>query len=76
MSQKVKSTFEVLVGIIFIFGYLWLIYPLYYQWVKVLFPIPIILFFIYSNYKKSLKDLGLDWTTGIPLSKYCLFLHQ
>ncbi len=60
MSQRIKSTVEVLVGIIFIFGYLWLISPLYHQWVKVFSAIPIFLFFIYSNYinKKSLKDLG------------------
>jgi hypothetical protein len=72
MSHKVKSTLEVLVGIIFIFGYLWLIYPLYYQWVKVLFPIPIILFFIYSNYKKSLKDLGFRLDNWYPSFKILL----
>ncbi len=61
MSQRIKSTLEILVGIILVFGYFWLILPLYYQSVKVLSAIPIYLFFIYSNYrnKKTLKDLGL-----------------
>jgi len=60
MSQKIKSTFEVLIGLIFVFGYLWLILPLYYQWVRILCAIPILLFFVYSNHmnKGSLKDLG------------------
>ncbi len=60
MSQKIKSTFEVLIGLIFTFGYLWLIFPLYHQWVKVLSAVPIVLFLIYSHYvhKESLKDLG------------------
>ncbi len=60
MSQKIKSTFEVLIGLIFTFGYLWLIFPLYHQWVKALSAVPIVLFLIYSHYvhKESLKDLG------------------
>ncbi|MCX5850401.1 MAG: CPBP family intramembrane metalloprotease [Deltaproteobacteria bacterium] len=60
MSQKIKSSLEVLAGIIFIFGYLWLIYPLHSQWIKVFSAIPILLFLIYSDFnnKKSFKDLG------------------
>ena len=65
MSQKIKSTFEVLIGLILVFGYIWLILPLYYQWVKILCTIPILLFFIYSNHfnKESFKDLGFRMDT-------------
>jgi len=60
MSQRIKSSLEVLTGIIFIFGYLWLIYPLHSQWVKVFSAIPILIFLIYSDVinKKSFKDIG------------------
>ena len=64
MSQKIKSLLEALTGIILIFGYLWLISPLNSQWVKVISAIPILLFFIYSdfiskkNFKKSFEDIG------------------
>ncbi len=60
MSQKTKSSLEVLTGLIFIIGYLWLIYPLHSQWVKIVSAIPILLFFIYLEFinKKSLKDIG------------------
>ena len=60
MSPKIKSSLEVLTGIIFILGYLWLIYPLHSQWVKVFSAIPILLFFIYSEftYKKNFEDIG------------------
>jgi hypothetical protein len=65
MSQKIKSTVEVLIGLIFIFGYIWLVLPLYYQWVKIFCAIPVFLFFIYSNYrnKGSLKELGFRLDT-------------
>jgi hypothetical protein len=60
MSQKIKSSLEVLTGIIFIFGYLWLISPLHSQWVQVFSAIPILIFFIYSAFinKKSFEDIG------------------
>jgi len=64
MSKKIKSSLEALIGIIFIFGYLWLIYPLHSQLVKVLSAIPIILFLIYSDFinkksfKKNFEDIG------------------
>src|SRR5271157_5775043 len=64
MSQKIKSSLEILTGIIFIFGYLWLIYPLNSQWVKVICAIPIPLFFIYldfinkKSFKKNFEDIG------------------
>jgi membrane protease YdiL (CAAX protease family) len=70
MSQKFKSIFEVLIGLILVFGYLWLILPLYYYWIKILCATPIVLFFIYSNYKRSLKDLGLrldDWYSSFKV---------
>ena len=61
MSQKIKSLLEVSIGIIFVFGYLWLITPLHSLWVQVLSAIPIILFFIYSDFidRKSFQDIGL-----------------
>ena len=62
MPRKIKSSLEVLAGIIFIFGYLWLIAPLHFrwEWVKVPWLIVILLFFIYSEftYKKNFKDIG------------------
>jgi hypothetical protein len=60
MSQKIKSSLEVLTGIIFIFGYLWFISPLHSQWVQVFSAIPILIFFIYSDFinKKSFEDIG------------------
>ena len=74
MSQRIKSTFEVLVGIIFMFGYFWLILPLYYEWVKVVSAIPILLFFIYSNYinKETPKDLGFRLDNWYESSKILL----
>lgn len=68
MSIKIKSSIEVTIGIIFIFGYLWLIHPLYSQWVKIFCAIPILLFFVCSNFisinknfkisRKSFKENG------------------
>ena len=60
MSQRIKSSLEVLTGIILIFGYLWLIYPSHSRWVQGLSAIPILLFLLYSDFKtqKSFKDIG------------------
>jgi len=72
MSQKIKSLLEALTGIIFIFGYIWLISPLDSQWVKVISAIPILLFFIYSDFinKKSFKDIGFrldNWYSSFKI---------
>jgi hypothetical protein len=63
MSQRIKSLLEVLTGIIFIFGYLWLIYPLHSQWIQVLSVIAILLFFFYSDFikKRHFKEIGFRW---------------
>jgi len=64
MSHKTKSLLELLTGIILVFGYLWLIYPLHSRWVQVIFLIPILVFFIYSDFinkrsfKENIKDIG------------------
>lgn len=62
MPQKIKPLLEVLAGIIFIFGYVWLIIPLHSQWVKIFSVIPILLFLIYSDFsnKESLENIGLS----------------
>ncbi|MCP3874532.1 MAG: CPBP family intramembrane metalloprotease [Desulfobacteraceae bacterium] len=59
MSIKIKSSIEVTIGIVFIFGYLWLIHPLYSQWVKVFCAIPILLFFVCSNFLDSKKNFKI-----------------
>jgi len=67
MSIRIKSSLEALTGIILIFGYLWLIYPLDYKWLKYYSLIPIILFIIYcdfinkKSFKQNLEDLGFRW---------------
>lgn len=61
MSDKIRSSIEVFLGLILVFGYLWLIYPLYSLWIKVLGIIPVLLFFVYADFVKhrNLKDMGL-----------------
>jgi membrane protease YdiL (CAAX protease family) len=62
MPQKIKSSLEIFAGLVFVFGYLWIICPVHSLWVQVLFAIPVFLFFIYSDFirgKSSFQDLGL-----------------
>ena len=79
MSIKIKSSLEVTIGLIFIFGYLWLIHPLFSQWTKVFCAIPIFLFFVCSNFinkkkfeinKKSFKENGFrldNWYSSFKI---------
>ena len=74
MSKKIKPLIEVLLGIIFVFGYLWLVSPLHSLKVKILFFIPIILFFIYSDFidRKSFQDIGFSLKSWRGSSKILL----
>jgi hypothetical protein len=75
MSIKIKSSLEALTGIILIFGYVWLIIPLNYQWMRVLSAVPIVLFIIYSDFinkksfKQNLEDIGFRWDNWRGSSK-------
>jgi membrane protease YdiL (CAAX protease family) len=72
MSPRIKSSIEVFIGVALIFCYLWLITPLYSQWVKIFFAIPVFLFLIYSNYsnQESLGDIGFglkNWNESFKI---------
>lgn len=69
-----RATVEVLTGIICIFGYVWLIYPLYHLWIKILVAIPILVFLFLSNFVKKtrVQDLGFRWDNWYDSAKILL----
>jgi len=71
MSDKIRSSIEVVLGIVLVFGYLWLIYPLYSLWIKILGIMPVLLFFTYSDFIKNrnLKAMGLRFDNWRDSSK-------
>ncbi len=60
MTRRTKAIFEASIGLFLVFGYLWLIFPLYHTWIKVSCAIPILLLLIWTKYsnKESFRDLG------------------
>lgn len=63
-KERIKSLIEVTLGLILMFGYLWIIYPGFYDWLKVAAAFPILIFLIYCkvSHKESLKDIGFTIT--------------
>ncbi len=71
MSQRTRALVEVVTGILGMFGYIWLISPLYHLWVKVVVVIPILAFLMFANMftNTRLKDLGFRWDTWTDSAK-------
>lgn len=74
MPHKMRATIEVFIGLICIFGYMWLIYPLYHLWIKIVVAIPILVFLFASNFTKHtrLHDLGFRWDNWSNSAKILL----
>jgi len=60
ITRRNNAVLEASLGLFLVFGYLWLIFPLYNTWIKVCCAIPILLFLIWTKYsnKESFRDLG------------------
>lgn len=71
MSGKTRPLVEVLVGIFGIFGYLWLIYPLYHLWIKILVAALLFVLLFLSNlmWEPHTKHIGLQWKNGVESGK-------
>ena len=60
---KKKSAIELIIGLFILFGFIWWIIPLYHTWIKFIFIIIILGFFIFSKYNNNerLSDLGFSF---------------
>lgn len=79
MTQRTRSLIEVITGIMLLFGYMWIIYPMQQQWIKIIIAIPVLLFFIYAHkhpanlgftsehFKESAKVLAIFTIISIPI---------
>ncbi len=83
MSQRTRALIELIIGLVGLFVFFWVVYPMYHDWIKVVLAIPLVAFFVISgrtnntrrqdlgfrldNWSAAAKPLGLVTLIAIPI---------